>query len=117
MTLNIRFPNEYAALLHVVSFVNFSAFSVGSPKCHVARFDYIDKMQLITLLPMCILAVTTAACVLHVTYIRSGLSVLFDRNDAHRVVRHYSGFMITAIYLILPSVRLLLRTLVPAPVP
>ena len=104
LTLSIRFPDSFAALLHILSVVNL-ALSFGSPKCEMERFDYVDRMMVITLLPAFILVLTCAACAAHMAYIRAGLSVLVARTEAHRVVRHYTGFLITVIYLILPSVR------------
>ena len=66
-TLQLKFPGSSTKVFSALSFVNLSSITTGSPQCY-SSFDYVDKLLMTTLTPICIEIVVILSFLAHVAY-------------------------------------------------
>lgn len=100
--LNVQFPINVAQLFDIVSWVNFSALSLGSPQCYT-RFDYVDRMLVQTVTPLIVLSIAAVTYGVHV-----GIFACEPKTRSadfpHNVTRRYIVLVLFLTYLVLPGV-------------
>jgi hypothetical protein len=100
--LSIQFPVNISQLFDIVSWVNFSALSLGSPQCYT-RFDYVDRMLVQTITPVIVLAIAGVSYGVHFGAFMCSPSTQSEPFP-HRVTRRYVVFVLFLTYLVLPGV-------------
>ena len=99
-TLQLKFPGSTTKVFSALSFVNLSSISAGSPQCYTS-FDYVDKLLMTTLTPICIEIVVCICFLAHIAYkSRAG----WHPGDFGAIVSTYVSFFLVVSYLVLPSV-------------
>ena len=89
-TLQLKFPGSTTKVFSALSFVNLSSISAGSPQCYTS-FDYVDKLLMTTLTPICIEIVVCICFLAHVAYkSRAG----WHPGDFGAIVSTYVSFFI-----------------------
>ena len=100
--LNITFPPKAVAFFRAMSFVNFSALSVGSPQCYTT-FDYKSKLLLVTISPLAIFAAMGLVYFFHRRHYVH-LQKTDSKYNPETLISRYVGMVLVITYLVLPSV-------------
>jgi len=97
-SLNIALPASTTKFFQAMTFVNLSPLSVGSPQCYM-RFDYVDKLVLVTSAPLVVVAATLFLLLCHSVYYK-----VVAKKDYRDLIPRYLRLIVVVTYLVLPSV-------------